>query len=201
MRARSPRDRVQCVRQKTAGDDLAGLLIRVAAQDRSAFAQLYAATSAKLHVIILRIVQRRDLADDVMQDAYLRVWTCAAKYRPEVASPLTWMAIIARNLAIDELRKKSTLPLDGHPEVAKVKDGDDPLHTVEQNDSRRHLLKCIKLLAPEKREVVLLAYFHGMTGEEISARIGRPVSTVKTFLRRSLMRLGALQRQIGPSVT
>src|SRR5262245_32839417 len=87
-------------------DDLTELLRRVAAEDRRAFQALFQATSAKLYGVVLRIARRKDLADDILQEAYLRIWRRAATFDPSIGSPIAWMAIIARNLALDEVRRR-----------------------------------------------------------------------------------------------
>ena len=84
---------------------LVRLLAEVAARDRAAFAALYNLTSAKLYGVILRISRRRDLADEVMQEVYVKIWERAADFDPARASPIAWMAAIARNRALDELRR------------------------------------------------------------------------------------------------
>ena len=106
----------------TTPDDLVRLLARVARRDRAAFAQLYAATSAKLYGVILRILRRRDLADEILQEVYVKIWEHAGSYVPGRASPISWMAAIARNRALDEVRRKSPLALEDMPAGFEVAD-------------------------------------------------------------------------------
>jgi RNA polymerase sigma-70 factor (ECF subfamily) len=169
--------------------ELVEAIARVSRQDRAAFERVYAATSAKLYGIIIRILGRRDVADDVLQEVYIRVWQRAAEFNPTIASPITWLATIARNRALDEIRQKPMRSLDDCPEVFHLPNSDNPLEDYEQDEARRRLQACLHLLGPEKKDVVLQAYYYGMTREEIAARIGRPVATVKTWLRRSLAEL------------
>ena len=122
--------------------DLVAALQGVARGERQAFELVYAATSLKLYGIVVRIVGR-ELADEVLQEVYVRIWRRAGDFDPSAASPITSLAAIARNLAVGQ----------------------------------------------ERREIVLLAYHYGMTREDISNRFGRPVATVKTWLRRSLAQL------------
>jgi RNA polymerase sigma-70 factor (ECF subfamily) len=169
--------------------ELVEAIARVSGQDRAAFERVYAATSAKLYGIIIRILGRRDVADDVLQEVYIRVWQRAAEFDPTIASPITWLTTIARNRALDEIRRKAMRSLDDCPKVFDLPNRDNPLADYERNEARRRLQTCLDLLGPDKKHVLLQAYYYGMTREEIAARIGRPASTVKTWLRRSLAEL------------
>jgi RNA polymerase sigma-70 factor, ECF subfamily len=164
-------------------------IARVSAGDEAPFRQVYQATSAKLYGVVMRIVGRRDVADDVLQEVYVCVWQRAGEFDPASASPITWLATIARNRALDSVKRKSMRSIDECPEVLQLPSGDDPLADYVQDEGRRRLLTCLDLLGPEKRYVLLQAYFYGMTREEIAQHIGRPVSAVKTWLRRSLAEL------------
>lgn len=169
--------------------DLIDALSRASRGDQQAFAQVYAATSAKLYGIIVRIVRRRDVADDILQEVYVRVWQRAADFDPAHGSPISWLAMIARNRALDEIKRKTMRSLDDCPEVLQLPGDDDPLADLEHSEDRQRLGACLDRLAPDKREVLLLVYHHGMTREEVASRLGRPVSTVKTWLRRSLAQI------------
>ena len=166
------------------------LLAAVARRDRAAFARLYAATSAKLYGTILRILRRRDLADEILQEVYIKIWENAGSFAPERASPITWMATIARNRALDEARRKRILALEDVPAAAEVADA-APLasHTIEVNDDWKRLLACLDGLEPQKAEMVRLAYLTGASREELGARYGHPAATIKTWLHRSLKQL------------
>ena len=157
--------------------------------DQAAFELVYAATSAKLYGIIMRIVGREDVADDVLQEVYTCVWQRAAEFDPALASPITWLATIARNRALDEVKRIAMRSFDDFPEVFDLPNSDNPLADCEQDEDRRRLLTCLDLLGPEKKEIVLMAYYNGMTRQEIADWVGQPVSTVKTSLRRSLAKL------------
>jgi RNA polymerase sigma-70 factor (ECF subfamily) len=116
------------------------------------------------------------------------VWQRAGEFDPTIAFPITWLATIARNRALDEIRQKAMRSLDDCPEVFHLPNCDNPLNDYEQDEARR-LQACLDLLGPEKKDVILQAYYYGMTREKIAVQIGRPVSTVKTWLRRSLAEL------------
>ncbi|MGH6815200.1 MAG: sigma-70 family RNA polymerase sigma factor [Hyphomicrobiaceae bacterium] len=171
--------------------DLADLLVRVGRdRDRQAFRIVYTATSAKLFGIVVRILQRRDIAEEVLQDVYVKIWEKAAGFDPSRASPITWMATVARNRAIDEVRRIRPASLEETPEALEVPDTDDlPLDRLTQNEEARRLRDCLDKLDPDRRQMVLLAYDQGLSRAELAQRFGRPVATIKTWLHRSLAQL------------
>lgn len=170
--------------------DLEYLLRRVASGDREAFSALYAATSAKLNGIVLRIIRDRSLAEDILQEAFVRVWRNAERYDAASGRPATWLAAIARNAAIDVLRQRQA-------HFARHKDvGDDALAAVPDRTAssgnpgdRQALRGCLGELADEHRACVLLAYQDGWSREELAERYDRPVGTIKTWLHRGLKQL------------
>jgi RNA polymerase sigma-70 factor (ECF subfamily) len=170
--------------------DLIALLARVAERDRSAFSALYAATSAKLWGVVSRILPRKDQAEDVLQDVYVRIWNRAGSYDPAKASPIAWMATIARNRAIDEVRRRGPVSIEDNPQALDVADESPaPLGATEQSEDLRRLQACLQALDAERREIVLLAYYTGLSRDEIATRFGHPVNTIKTWLHRSLAQL------------
>lgn len=186
MRVTNGRSRAD---RRVPREPLVDALAGTSRNDRAAFEMVYAATSAKLYGIILRIVGRRDVADDVLQEVYLRIWQRAGEFDPTFGSPITWLATIARNRALDEVKRKTMRSLDDCPEVLQMSSGDDPLAHLGRTEESRQLQVGLDNLDPEKREIVLLVYHYGLTRDEIARRLGRPVSTVKTWLRRSLAQL------------
>ena len=170
--------------------ELVWLLAAVAKGDKAAFERLYGATRAKLYGVLLRILGRPDLADDVMQETYLKVWQMAGKFDPTVASPITWMVAIARNRAIDIVRKKGDVSVEDSPEALGVAaDTPPPLARREMTEELRRLLACLGKLDPEKQRIVLLAYYSGWSREQLSHKLDIPVNTIKTWLRRSLIEI------------
>jgi RNA polymerase sigma-70 factor (ECF subfamily) len=175
---------------QTTTDDLARLLGQVARADRQAFAALYNATSAKLYAVILRILRRRDLAEEVLQDVYVRVWQRAGDFDPTRASPITWMAAIARNRALDVVRRATPLSIEDVPAALEVADtGRLASEQVEISDELRRLEACLDRLEPGRKEIVKLAYLEGLSREELARRFGHPVATIKTWLHRSLKQI------------
>lgn len=170
--------------------ELVWLLAAVARGDQAAFDKLYAATRAKLYGVVLRILRRSDLADEVIQETYVKIWTSAGQFNPALASPITWMVAIARNRAIDLVRKKSDVSIEEVPEAMEMAaDTPDPLAAREFNEELKRLLGCIGRLDGERRKLVLLAYYNGFSREQLAQQLGKPVNTIKTWLRRSLLEI------------
>src|SRR5271166_3412712 len=123
--------------------ELVWLLAAVAKGDRAAFERLYAATRAKLYGVVLRILRRADLADEVMQETYLKIWTSARQFNPAISGPITWMVAIARNRAIDLLRKKTELSIEEESDAMEVAaETPDPLARRALTEDLQRLLAC-----------------------------------------------------------
>jgi RNA polymerase sigma-70 factor, ECF subfamily len=169
--------------------DLADLMAKVALRDRAAFAALYRATSAKLHGVVSRILPSGD-ASEVLQEVYVKIWERAADFDDAKGSPLAWMATIARNRALDEVRRSRPISLEDMPagfEPAAVTE--DPLAKRDRTEAYSALMRCLGGLEADKREMILLAYYRGASREALAAKYNAPVGTVKTWLRRSLAQL------------
>lgn len=169
---------------------LAELLVRSAAGDRGAFRMLYDSTSAKLFGTILRICRDRDLARDLLQEVYVKIWQNADRFDAARSSPITWMVSIARNRSIDEIRRarpEITSESEDLPEIAA--EFSDPLAGRDRREELARLMRCLDGLDDERRQAVLLAYCHGASRESLADRLGRPVPTIKTWLRRGLAQL------------
>jgi RNA polymerase sigma-70 factor (ECF subfamily) len=167
---------------------LADLVARVAAHDRAAFAELYAATKAKLFGVIRRILIRGDLAEEALQESYVRIWSNAHRYEPGAAAAMTWMIAIARNQAIDVRRRAAERMSAQAVELDDVV-LTEPKASAEDTADLRRLRQCLGGLADDNRDMVLLAYHQGYSREELAEKFARPIATVKTILRRSLMLL------------
>ena len=170
--------------------DLPALVAAVGEGDRTAFEQLYAATRAKLYGVVLRILKRHDLTDEVIQETYLKIWGSAGSFDPAKASPITWMVTIARNRAIDLLRKRSEASLEEEPGAMDVMaDLPDPLAARELSEELKQLMGCIGALDADRKQMVMLAYYNGLSREQLAAKFEKPVNTIKTWLRRSLIEI------------
>jgi RNA polymerase sigma-70 factor, ECF subfamily len=170
--------------------ELIELLADVATGDAAAFERLYDATRAKLYGVLIRILGRPELAEEVMQETYLKVWNTATTFDATVASPITWMVAIARNRAIDIVRKKSELSIEDEPEALSIAaDTPPPLARREMTEELKRLLACLGKLDPEKQRIVLLAYYSGWSRDQLARKLDIPVNTIKTWLRRSLLEI------------
>jgi RNA polymerase sigma-70 factor (ECF subfamily) len=170
--------------------ELAELMRLVAARDSAAFAKLYKLTQSKLYGVVARILTRGDTAGEVLQEVYVRIWEKAGDFDVDKGSPIAWMATIARNRALDEIRRVRPASLEDMPEgFEPAAEEVDPLGARDRSEKLTALMNCLKSLDEEKREAVLLAYYRGFSREALSKRLGRPVPTIKTWLRRSLAEL------------
>ncbi|WP_374146961.1 sigma-70 family RNA polymerase sigma factor [Sphingomonas sp. 28-63-12] len=169
---------------------LTEVLMRTGAADRSALAELYRLTSSKLFGICLRICGERQAAEDVLQEVYLTVWKRAGTFEPGRASPITWLATIARNRAIDWHRargNRASIPIDDAPDIAD----DRPIasETMIVDDESRRLHLCLDALEDRQRLAIRTAFFDGLTYAELADRQGVPLGTMKSWVRRGLQRL------------
>lgn len=174
----------------TPPTDLVGLLQRIADKDRAAFRELYDATSAKLFGTVLRILKDRERSEDVLQEAYVRIWNNAGRFDVAKASPITWMAAIARNRAIDEARRRRPLISTDETLLDRIADPTpQPDRQAAAREGVRRLSDCLGELEPPRDEMVRLAYLDGLSRDALAERFDQPVGTVKTWLRRSLQQL------------
>ena len=165
-------------------------LIATGQEDRAAFRTLYDLTSAKLFGIVLRICNDRQAAEDVLSDVYLTVWKRAGAYEPGRASPISWLATIARNRAIDwrrANRRAPSTPLDDAPDIADDRPG--AVDLLLQDESARALHLCLDRLDDKQRVAIRTAFFDGLTYAELAERQSVPLGTMKSWVRRGLLRL------------
>jgi RNA polymerase sigma-70 factor (ECF subfamily) len=180
-------------------DELERLLLRISAKDEAAFRQLHAATRRKLFATVLVLVKRRHIAEEILQEAYVRIWLNAGAYRATLGTPMVWMITIARNLAIDTARKSSReVYADDAILTDFADDGPSALETIEmreqQHDAINHqrsIFAAVHALDPTKRHLVLAAYLYGESRDRLSKHYGVPVNTIKTWLRRALLEVRA----------
>ena len=171
---------------------LDGLLARVALRDRVAFRQLYDACAPQLLGVALRLLRRRDLAEDVLQDAFASVWQRAAGYRADAGMPMAWLTALVRNRALDLLRAervRAAEPLDAADAESRADDRPDPLTLFEQAADALHLRRCIDDIDGPQRQCLALAYYHGLSHSELAEHLGSPIGSVKVWLRRGLDKL------------
>jgi RNA polymerase sigma-70 factor (ECF subfamily) len=185
------------------GHELADLLARTALSDRKAFARLYELTSSPLLGVILRIVRERDAAEDVLQEVYVNVWRAAQSFNASLAQPMTWLASIARNRAIDSLRRRDAEPQtvsryadddeDGGGDLLAglASDAPGPMELFEQAADARALKRCVTGLTREQQQSVALAFYEGLSHAEVAEQLRQPLGTVKSWVRRGLLALKA----------
>lgn len=170
--------------------ELVWILAAVARGDHDAFERLYAATRTRLYGVALRILRRADLAEEVLQESYLRIWRRVREFDPATATPMTWMVAITRTRALDVVRKRSETGIQEEALSAETgADLPDPVARREMTDELRRLLACMAGLEEERRRMILLAYYSGWTREELAVKFDKPVNTVKAWLRRSLLQI------------
>ena len=169
---------------------LVGWLGQTAAGDAPAFRALYDATSAKLFGVILRILHERGEAEDVLQEVYTTVWRKAAEFDATRASPITWMATIARNRAIDRLRSRGSRPSAPLEAAADVRDERATAEeTIVAGDEARRVNVALASLDARHAAAIRSTYFEGLTYEALAEREGVPVGTLKSWVRRGLIRM------------
>ncbi|MGO9004349.1 MAG: sigma-70 family RNA polymerase sigma factor [Beijerinckiaceae bacterium] len=170
--------------------ELANLIGAVGRRDRHAFNRLYELAAPKLFGLVLRILRDRAMAEDVLQDVFMRIWQSAEGYAPAAGPAMAWLTAIARNRAIDMLRVKGP-PRSANDEneadyYEKIASPGDPETDMADLAALRH---CLGEIDEPARTCVLLAYYEGYSREELARRFDRPVNTIKTWLHRSLAAL------------
>jgi RNA polymerase sigma-70 factor (ECF subfamily) len=184
-------------------EQLAELLARTALGDRTAFEALYRATCAQLFGVVLRINKDRSQAEEVLQETYVNVWRAAGGYQVLQGHPLAWLTSVARNRAIDSLRRRASEPAtvsryhttggdDGDEQDLLGRIADDSAGPLELLDhaTRRHALeRCMQGLSGEQRSCLALAYYQGFSHAELAEHLSQPLGTVKSWLRRGLQSL------------
>ena len=169
---------------------LADLLARTGAGDRRAFADLYSATRAKLFAVSLRIVREGAIAEEVLQESFVSIWNHAGDYAAARSAPMTWMTAIVRNRSLDFVRRSREEPdIDDALSAALVDESAAPAREAEERAQAHDLRDCLGELDAEQRQSIALAFFHGLTHSELAAHLRRPLGTVKTHIRRGLIRL------------
>ncbi len=171
---------------ETLVEDLEG----VAGGDSAALRRLYDATSAKLFGVCIHILQDRELAEDALQDVYLKIWHRAGRYDRDRASPITWLTVIARNTALDRHRVTRRAPLasdewlGGLSDPAKIAD-----MMIEERQEQERLFGCMEELTRDENAAITAAFMEGYTYSEVAERKSVPLGTMKSWIRRGLARL------------
>ena len=199
---------------ETRNENLKQLLRATAQGDAAAFKRLYDETSPRLHALAHTMMRDRSLAEDVLQDAFVQVWHRAADFHAERGSVLTWLTTIVRYRAIDTLRKRghhssqsNRPPVDVDPaDIDYLQRSDDTVQDTDQpgplagaisSEENVILHDCIDRLSNNQQRSVALAFFRGFTHQELADCLAEPLGTIKSRLRRSLMRLKECLETLG----
>ncbi len=176
----------------TAPDPVAGLLAGVAAGRRDAMDALYQATSGTLMGVCVALLRNREDAEDVLQDVFVTVWAKAGQFDASRARGMTWLGSIARNRSIDRMRGRTQSvhdAIDDHPELADA--SESPASSAARAQEGARLDECVGQLEPNRRQLIRTAFFEGLTYEELAHRVGAPLGSVKSWIRRGLQQLRA----------
>lgn len=166
------------------------LLKSIAARDEAALAQLYDGYRVILFGLLMRILNNREEAEDVLQEVFLQVWRRAADFDENRGRPFTWLVTLTRSRGIDRLR---TLAVRERVAIAGAKEESDAVSDAAsdafRSEQRGLVTNALDQLPDEQKRPLMLAYFDGLTQSEIAARLGAPLGTVKTRMRTGMMKL------------
>jgi RNA polymerase sigma-70 factor, ECF subfamily len=172
-------------------DHLATLLAKTGLGDRHAFAALYETTKSKLFAVSLRIVRERHLAEEVLQDSFVKIWHHAADYATTKSAPMTWMTAIVRNRSLDIVRRPN-LEVADEDDFFTLNVEDErptPPDSLATKRDEAHIVRCMHGLEGEQHKAISLAFFQGLSHSEVANKLGKPLGTVKTHIRRGLVKL------------
>ena len=180
---------------------LIALLDRVARADEAALRELYDLTSSKLYGVAVRVVSKREWAEDVLQEAYLNIWRIACDYKATLSPPMAWMGLVVRSRGLDFLRRRASERVDRMQELDDMisdtvaGDAANPMDTTQASEQAWALHQCLNQLENKQREVVSLAYLRDLSHSELAGQLKLPLGTVKTWIRRGLEQLrGCMER-------
>lgn len=163
------------------------LLCKTANGDKAAFADLYNITSGQLYAVALKLLKRPELADEAIQDAYIKIWHNAGSYQRGKGTVLTWMVSIARYRALDLMRYhnvRNEVPLEEEPpNLAEAPP------SVQLNAEQAKLSACLEELDGPQRQAIHLAYINGLSHQEVVGHLSSPLGTIKSWIRRGLQSL------------
>jgi RNA polymerase sigma-70 factor (ECF subfamily) len=165
-------------------------LVSCAQGDKAALRSLYDVEAPRLVAVAQRIVRRREVAEDVVHDAFIAIWQRAGQYDPSLGSARAWIYTVVRNRALNTIRDSRREDLRDAAEIAPEDETENIItDAVERLATESRLRRCLERLEPEKRECVLLSYVTGFSHGEIAGRLGIPLGTAKSWVKRGLSSL------------
>ena len=172
-------------------DELADLVTRMGAGDQQAFATLYQRTSPRLFTLAISVLRNRDLAQEVLQEAFINIWRSASSYHAGKGSVQVWLNVIVRNRCIDSLRQRTSrieeVDLVDWPEL--VSEQPSPLQALQTQHEATDLARCMDGLEAQQQRALTLAFFHGLSHRELAEKLDAPLGSVKSRVRRGLANL------------
>lgn len=174
-----------------AGPTLTDLLLRIARQDRTAFAMFYEQTSRRVYGLARRVLIDPELSEDATQEVYLQVWNTADRFNPAMGTPMAWLMTLAHRRAVDRVRSEqsATDREARYGAATQTVDHDDVVDTVTQRLEAESVVRCLDTLTGTQQESVKLAYYGGLTYREVAETLGVAVPTIKSRIRDGLIRL------------
>ena len=168
------------------------LLARCAQHDATAFKKLYEITSPRMYALCIHMLKHKSLAEDVLQEAYMKIWSNAHHFIPTKGRAVTWITIIVRNETLDKLRSLQSRPVEievVYEGIEFASEALEPDQFSSLSEDTIKLMHCLSYLKPEQKECILMSFYYGHTHEEMSKQLNKPLGTVKAWIRRGLKRL------------
>jgi RNA polymerase sigma-70 factor (ECF subfamily) len=169
--------------------DFEAALARCAQGDQFALRAIYERERRWLMATVLRLVRRRELAEEILHDAFLQIWNKAATYNPALGSARGWIYTVVRHRALNALRSQNASPERDDEHFEELIDAHAAWHADDQSAEQRALAQCLERLEEQRRQAVLLAFVDGYSHEQVAAQLGSPLGTVKSWIRRGLVAL------------
>jgi RNA polymerase sigma-70 factor (ECF subfamily) len=172
--------------------ELAGLIARIAERDQRALERLYALTVRRVYTVAMRMMRTSEAAEEVVEDTFWQAWRDAGRYDATRGRVLTWLMTICRSRALDALRRRDPAEARGDVEqlrAAEMSEDDEPSAMIDSMERGSAVRKALESLKPQARQLVSLAFFRGLSQQEIADACGMPLGTVKAILFRAYQQM------------